>query len=415
MGIGIGLGSFVGGLERGYGLGGKIKEAQRDDENRAELDAINQDTEQKFDEGVKAGTHKPEQFDEFWTKYALPRRKMELLRQGDHAGAAALQKWGETDEAIKGGRLFSSALIKAQTGNPAGALDDAIAAAKVKGYINHDYDFGAKEELRDPSGTLLGFRVTVKGADGKEMKQDIKLGEIPNMVAALANPDAAWASQVAAKQRSTERQEKIGDSLAEYEGKKAIESRYPKDTREQDPPGKAYDAAYKELSKDVKWSTLSKPEQDKRINQYLKDRDTYAGPRPQRKIAPGAAPGLGSPAPAAPGRKVVFDTVTGQPVKPGAAQQASVPPAQPAGAVRPVAEQEAAAADQAAGSAIVAGRPPEQTLEQQGMLPHQLVQFAIERAKQLLEKGVSADRVRHTLKLGGVPTEQWPEEIRAYP
>lgn len=211
MSFGIGLGAFMEGMQSGMAMRERIDNRNLQRDNRQRLAQIDTDARQAFDGKVEQGQMSPDQFEEFWLQYALPRKRNELLRQGDYRGARALQEWGQSDEAIQGGRLFSSALLKAQTGDAAGALQDAIRAGQVKGYIDHGYELKGQQEIRTPEGELWGFRLTGADAEGKEFVQDVPLAEIPRMVATFANPEAAWETQQAARAAQQKREQDMSD------------------------------------------------------------------------------------------------------------------------------------------------------------------------------------------------------------
>lgn len=272
MGLGIGLGSFVGGFAKGVGLAGDIEERKqrqqrfdreeaeaaelagdrqyardrlrtsdartdtlnarddaayaRSEANRVALETIDSDAKSTFNEGVEAGTYKPEDFEKFWREYALPKKQAELVSQGDIEGAKKLLEWGQSADAIAGGKLFASAMWKAQTGDPAGALADAIEAGNVGGYIAHGYEVAGQQEIKDEAGNSVGFRLTIKGPDGKEMVQDIAAGDVGRVVSTFLNPDAAYTSQVAAAAKAGEDQAKSDREVDTYRRKKVVDAEF---------------------------------------------------------------------------------------------------------------------------------------------------------------------------------------------
>lgn len=272
MGLGIGLGSFVNGFAKGVGLAGDIEERRqrqkrfdreeaeaaelagdretararlakadartdvlnaRDDTayartegDRADLEGIETEGKATFNAGVEAGTYKPEDFDNFWTKYVLPKKQAELVSQGDIEGAKKLMEWGQSKAALEGGQLFASAMWKAQTGDAAGALEDAIKAGNVGGYIAHGYEVAGQEEIKDKAGNTLGFRLTIKGPDGKELVQDIQSGDVGRVVSTFLNPDAAYASQVAAAGKAAEDAAQADTEVSTYRRKKEVDAEF---------------------------------------------------------------------------------------------------------------------------------------------------------------------------------------------
>jgi hypothetical protein len=333
MSLGIGLGAFMEGMQGGMAMRDRFDQRREDRANKKALDQINTETKQAFDTAVSEGKAKPNDFDKFWLDYALPKRRNELLRQGDVSGAKALAEWGQSEDALKGGRLFSSALLKAQTGDTAGAMADVIEAGKLKGYIAHGYEMVGQEDIMDQAGQVVGYRLKVKGPDGKTIEQDVAVGDVPKVIATFANPDAAWQSQQAARADAAKREQEMGD----FEKKEQIKSKYDK--------GKApdYEKSYADAKKarmenDLSFGDLSPEEQDATIRKDLEAGERYSqargGAAPQGlglpQAGPAAAqPGIGgAPASPTPRPQVIVDEVTGQPVQQPAAPAQVAPGAQ---------------------------------------------------------------------------------------
>lgn len=395
MSFGIGLGAFMDGFEQGTGIRDRMDERKRVKDNRSRLEAIETDAKQKFDEGVQQGHVQPEQFDEFWMNYALPKRRNELLRQGDVAGAKALSEWGESDEVRKGGRLFGSAMFKAQTGDAAGALQDAIKAGQVKGYIDHGYELVGQDEITDADGNVLGFRLRVKDGEGNEIEQDVTVQDVPRVVSTFANPDAAWQSQVAARTRQTERKEELED----FEAKEGIKARHSKSGN----PDyvERYQKAREELAKnDLDFADLPEEEQDKRVRGVLESAERYAGERG----AP--APGIGSGGqepPAQPRRQMIVDQKTGEAV-PVAPDQQATPPGE--------VERQPLAAPAAAsnGGPGISSAAPARPAPAARSAPtrDELIADAVDH----LKEGGNPEAIAHRLAAAGVARETWPEALR---
>lgn len=314
MTLGIGLGAFTEGLEAGYGLRQKIDAGRRAKKNRDALDQIDTDARTQYDAAVADGSQKVGSYEQFWLQYALPKRRMEMIKQGDYAGARALSEWGESDAALRGGKLFSSAMLKAQTGDAAGALEDAIQAGQVKGYIDHGYELAGQEEIKDEAGNVLGYRLNVKDQNGKTFQQDIAIADIPKVVSVFANPDAAWQSQVAAQQRQKERKEDLED----FTKKEKVKA----DLKTTDHTKAYTDARKARLENDLSFADLSPEEQDAVVRKDLEAAESYAN---SKKGTPSA-----SAAPAEPSSKrIIVDEATGEPIQ--QQPQRAITPSQIAG------------------------------------------------------------------------------------
>lgn len=375
MSLGVGLGAFMDSFQRGYAMREQIDDRNLQKKNRDALTAIETEGQEKFKADVTAGAADPNKFDEFWTRYVLPKRKMELLKQGDVAGARALQEWGDSEAAKTGGRLFSAAMFKAQTGDAAGALADAIKAGQVNGYLDHGYELLGQEEIQDEAGKTLGFRLSVKGPGGKKIEQDVAIADVPQVIATFANPDAAWQSQVAKRDADRKRETELMD----YESKKKIDQRYAAGGDRADIYRKAREARMKN---DLDFADLSPEEQDAAIRADLDAADSYA-----RGAGQGEAAGLGAPAPAS--KKVMVDEATGLMVDPAsvAAEKTAAPQRE----------------TQAAAAPTPTPRPQTRDDYKKAVLAD---------AADNIAKGGNPQTIAQQLMNAGIGVEEWPEPLR---
>lgn len=409
--VGIGLGGFVDGFARGYGLREEIKdrelaraeraedrslrreqmEWQREDrafqrserqralDYRGRIDAINSDARKQFDAGVESGTYEADEFEKFWTDYALPRMQSELILQNDYRGAQALADWSETRGAKKGRQLFSSAMFKAQTGDGAGALDDAIAAGRLGGYIGDGFDISDKEEITDRKGNVLGYRLTITDAGGNEVQQDVAVEDIPAMVSRFANPQTAWDTQMATAAKRAERDA----SLEDYAARKEIDARY--DTSGNKSRSDAIKVLRERHKADpidesaVSFDTMPREQQESLIAQEM---SLQSGVMP-------AAP---------PSARMIVDNRSGQAVP-------AVSPAQNA----PGLGESPKPAPQATGmtrpNAVINGR------EDPGLpAPTSSSEMVDMAARQMVEGG-NPQEIARTLRAMGVPEHKWPDSV----
>lgn len=387
--IGIGLGSFMDSYQRGREMRldrerqAKIDERQdklfdrqqkmwdrddaeyeRQEADRTAIRDINTQAKAEFDKQVADGTQQPDNFDNFWSTYALPKLKNTYLANGDLDAADKVMKWGETADAKRGGKLSMNALLKAQTGDPDGALADVIEAGQLKGYIDHGYEVQGHDKIMTPDGQHAGYRIKLKTPDGEDIEQDITIADLPKMIATFLNPEAAWQSQLAAQQKAAEDAKEIET----YKTKKQIDKEYG--TGSSATRTKAIEALRKRMDggldgDETKFDDLPREEQEKLISDELALQEGQ----------PGLA-GASSPAPSGnSGRKVVVDTATGKPVAPGGEKPAGKPKGGGA-----------ASEDRGAGGAIAA-------------------------AETALSEGASPVRVAEQLASQGVPEDQWPASI----
>lgn len=386
--LGIGLGGFVDGLEAGSRIRERREQRARDkviqqredtEYNRAvkerdDIAAINTQAQTEFKSRVDSGQAKPDQFDTFWNDYALPKLKNTYLAQGNIKMAEEVQKWGESEDTRAGAKLAMSALTKAQTGDVAGALADAQEAGKRKGYLSHGYEILGQDTIVDPSGQLQGYRLQMKGPDGKEITQDLPLGQVPKLIATYLNPEAAWQSQLAAQQEEAKRQ----TDLKSYRDKKGIDKEFSTDGDKN--RGDAITALRKRMDgglagDEPKFDDMPREEQEKLISQEI---ELQSG-------QPGLGGSSSSPAPSgSSGRKVLVDTATGQPVS------GERPPPRP---------------EQTTGSSNAAG-------ERRSAADAARTRSSEDAARVSGMNERPPEEIAAELERRGVPENQWPEALR---
>lgn len=423
MSFGIGLGGFVQGLTAGMNARDAMDERkrrkvieQRQDEEydrakkqRDAVDAIGIQTKKDFDAQVAAGTKKADQFDTFWREQALPKLKQTYLTQGNFEAADRLQTWGENADVKAGAKLSMSAMYKASMGDTAGALDDAIKAGQVKGYMDHGYELIDKTEIVDPkTKQTVGYRLNVKTPTGETVQQDIASSDIPRLVSTLTNPEAVWKSYEAAQaQRAADARE-----LKNYEEKKKIDKVYSTDNKNRIEAIKSLRKrmpANDPVFDGTPFDSLQSDEQEKLINQEMNLQSgggsvpAYATPgiplgsgavSPQSAATgrPPAAPGISSSAPAP---KIIVDKVTGQRVNPSAVPGLSAP-AQPSNV------------SQGPAYSPAATRVPVQPGNAQDR-----AQYLVQSAQDAISHGERASRIADELKQNGISEEMWPENLHS--
>ncbi|KQZ96842.1 hypothetical protein ASD74_06185 [Rhizobium sp. Root564] len=430
MSFAIGLGGFMDGFAKGQQIrqGWENEERKKVADERAkvladrqdveynraiaqrtEIDKINADAKTTFDAQVNAGTQQPGDFDQFWNKFALPKMRNTYLANGDIENADRVQKWGETEDAKTGARLFAGAITKAQTGDYAGALNDTVTIAGLKGYGNNPLK-GLRYEpiVREAGGPAVGMRIYATGPDGKESYSDVPNDRIPDVIARFANPEAAWESQRAARAAA----DKDAGELRQYEEKKKIDKQYGVGDNKH--RGDAITSLRKRFDgglggTDKKFDDMSAEEKEKLIDQEVSL---------QRGDGQVGLAGVGAKPPTE--RKVLVDTATGKPVQQAQGKAApaktndrrvkddeatSQPKTRTIGGVSPRAQEgvtrrfeDMKAKAAASGGTQAANAPsPEQALAQ---------------ANAALEQGVPAERIGAALSEAGIPEWQWPKAVQ---
>lgn len=421
MSFGIGLGGFMDGFQKGMQLKQDRADADRRkvlaERNDAEynrvtaqrdaIDNINKEAKATFDAGVSSGTWKPEQFDQFWNDWAVPKLSRTYLLNGDVDSSNRVKEWGEREDTKQGARLFAGALVKAQTGDGAGALKDVIEAGKIKGYINNGYEVLGHEAILGPDGSQQGYRISLKTPDGKDIQQDVRTQDLPKIIATFGNPQAAWESQVAARAQV----DKEKKELETYEAKKKIDRQYgvgPTKDR-----GAAITALRKRfdggMGDETKFDDMPRPVQEKLINDELELQQ--------------GQPGLAGQAPPAPAeKKVLVDTTIGKPVSSGA---------KPAAADKPEAKEPATAKPQASAEKRIPGVPERAQADVRRRMeglqraaavpeapgipapaPSAASADVVAQADEAIRSGAKIYDVAMGLQEAGVPESEWPASLK---
>ncbi len=315
MSFGIGLGAFVEGVGDGMSMRDSFDKGQKERKTRKAIEGINTDTKAAFNEAVDAGQVQADQYDKFWMNYAMPKVRMQMIEAGDYAGARAFEEWGRSDAALEGGRLSASAILKAQTGDTDGAIQDGLKAAQTQGYLSHNYKLIGQTPVIGEDGVRKGTTIKIQGPDGKAVEQFIKTGDEGRVIGVLTNPQAAWASQEATRKQQIEdakkkadAAEKRGTDLEDYELKKVIDQKYPAPKKPED-----YEKQYSETRKarqenDLSWDEKTPEEQEEIIRSDLKAGQRYAA---ERSGSPEPAPKQGA---APKGDRVLVNKKTGKTV-----------------------------------------------------------------------------------------------------
>lgn len=420
--IGIGLGGFMDGFNKSQDMLQKRDEAARKQvladrqtkeydrlsSQRDAIDGINADAKATFDAQVSAGTQKPDNFEKFWSDFALPKLKNTYLLNGDVENAKRVQDWGDQEDTRQGAKLFAGAMVKAQTGDGAGALADVIEAGKRKGYINNGYEVIGHEAIVGQDGGQQGYRIKLKTPDGKDIQQDVRTQDLPKIIATFGNPQAAWESQVAARAAADKKKEELDT----YEQKKVIDRKYGVgQTKDR---GSAITSLRKRLDgglagDEAKFDDLPRDQQEKLINDEL---ELVQG-------QPGLM-GQGSPAPAE--KKVLVDTTIGKPVssgaKPAAAPQQETKAA-PEAQSQPTAEKRIPGVPDRAQAGVrrrIEGLQRAATrAEAPGIsapAPSSAPADVIAQADEAIRSGAKIYDVAMELQEAGVPESEWPASLK---
>jgi hypothetical protein len=219
--LGIGLGGFAQGFERGLGIAEKIDKRQR---QRAVDTAVDQG-QAEHQAAVAAGTAKADDADSI-LRFTMPKVMGPLLKSGDLRAAEQASEWLRSDTTRRATDSWGKGMIAAQAGDMQGALTHFANAARTKNY-------GPDLTIEDPKPIDGGgFRVTFATKDGRRLNKDFKSpDEVIKFGATSINPQVAlqtWQEQQAAEQKAARDTKTSGDI---YRQRQEIDLEYDKTRR----------------------------------------------------------------------------------------------------------------------------------------------------------------------------------------
>lgn len=374
--------------------GRQDEEYNREKATRDQIIGINKDANAAFDQAKRSGEATDQDFDSFYTNFAVPKIRQTYLEAGDIETANKFSQWAETSNARNGAKLFMRGMQKAQLGNSGGALDDFFHAAGS--YTGGAYTLKKRDELVK-DGKVVGYHLTIGQKDGEDIVQDVPIDQIPLLGAKFGNPQSVYEAQMKQQQDQAKadrdvdtyaRKKKVDAALGLGKGGKADTSR---------------EKAIKILEKrfdggldgsETKFWEMPSADQEKLIKET---QGVLIGGRNEEV-------GLGDQGEnTGPQRKVIADSVTGDVLTPDqvAQQQNAAKAAAAAEKVRSSPEMKAKR-DEADTKRYAA----EDAEADKARYPR-----LIDRALKELKRGTTPDEVRQFLTETGVPEKYWPKEI----
>ena len=395
--FGLGLGGFVQGFERGLsareGLEDRRERRADRQERREERARERQNQEQiagigrAANEEIAGGANREDVESRYWRQiqdtYAAQGRP-DLARQ--------FQQWVRGDEAQRGVRHFQNGMVMFEMARrPDGTFDPEVmnrglaelrSAQRLNAYGgDRQFDFRPIVEGEGDQARTIGYRVSFRGDDGKNVERDIAPGDIPRAAALLFNPQQAFEDRRQQdERRATERRQTATTERADWQKAEEQVRKEHEDRRSTEADaGPRSPGAPAPLKP---WDELPEEERDRRIRERVQTRT----PPSQRQ--PGLA---GAGGPSAPAPRSGFDRLTGQPAGPTA------PPAAPSAAARqaPPGLTTSVPAPTAGPGATSRSDDPAAA------------------AQDALQRGESPDIVARGLRRAGIPLDQWPESLRA--
>jgi len=303
-GWGIGLGSFVGGMQQGYGLGQSIQsnrtanqmrqiqlqDMQRTEAQKQELDAIGSQGKADFDKAVAQGQADPQHPDEWFSQNYAPRMENFFLSKGDVESAAKWNKWSNDTTTKKQIRAM---------GNVVGRLYDGANTGDYSGLETEMGNFfkTLPADMRKRVGSFDGLRAETD-ENGKFIatasftdaggKEHIYTWDSPDAlrqtIEGWANPSALYAETM----KTEEGQKKFQAEVGKYAAERNIDIRKDQKLQELGLKGKTPQERYAAAQEVLTKANLDgKPPTDAEVRAYLKAQDEYAA-----TAAPGIAPSV---------------------------------------------------------------------------------------------------------------------------
>lgn len=353
-GWGIGLGSFVGGMQQGYGLGQSIQsnrtanqmrqiqlqDMQRTEAQKQAMDTVSKQGGAAYDAAVSSGNADPMHADEWFAQNWLPKVVAVQRANGDYAGAASLEKWGEdqnTKAQIRSmGQVLGQLYNGANTGDYSG-LETEMGSFFKKLPADMRKKMGSFDGLRAETDENGKFIATASFTDPKG-KEQIYTWDSPEAlrqtIEGWANPSALYAETM----KTEEGQKKFQATVGEAAAKANIDIRKDQKLRELGLKGKTPQERYAAAQETLTKANLDgKPPSDAEVRAYLKAQDDYAATSNNT-----AAPGISVPG----------ATPAGTTAQPPAPAAAAAQPSTPATAPKIIVNQKAAQAVDATGKPL---------------------------------------------------------------
>jgi hypothetical protein len=208
--MGIGLGGFATGFERGIGIGKKLAGTPEEQRQRR-AEGATEEARKEFDAN---GGGSLEQFQ----SYLIPKVASKHIAAGDIDGARTWQDWAKQEEIRAATKQFGQGMIAAQAGDTRGALDAFVKAGRTRGY-GGDYTIGEPEPVDGG-----GWRVSITGKDGVARAKEFRSpDEVLKFGAAYLNPEAAFQQWQAQQSDAAKRKNDLADDAAKYSTRKKID------------------------------------------------------------------------------------------------------------------------------------------------------------------------------------------------
>lgn len=208
--LGIGLGGFAEGFDKGIGIGKKMAGTPEEQRQRR-AEAATNEARQEFDAN---GGGSLDQFQ----SYLVPKVAAKHIKAGDLEGAKAWQEWATQDENRKATKSFGEGMIAAQAGDTPKALKKFIDAGRTRGY-GDDYKIDEPQEIEGG-----GWKVNITGKDGKQFTQEFKTADdVLKFGAVHLNPEAAFKQWRDSQADATKRKGAVEDDATKYQKRKDID------------------------------------------------------------------------------------------------------------------------------------------------------------------------------------------------
>jgi len=202
MTLGIGLGAFAGGFQKGYGLGKEFKEDLEARKQQNLMKSSYEDSQKKFREGLAAGTYNEDQFMDVFNSESAPRIRDYFLKQGKVKEALEWEEWSKGNKGTDYAKLYGRGRFQLGVGDYDGFANSLGVLAKAAGIEDYNFTYLAGDET-----SPARFRVTSK--DGKTVG-DYTMEEAGQLYEQFFNPPSGFHYQTGKSKKDTAKAPGIG-------------------------------------------------------------------------------------------------------------------------------------------------------------------------------------------------------------
>ena len=128
-------------------------------------------------------------FMDYYAKTVMPRYQQHWMETGQVDKAQAMDKWMQDENVKKGAKAWAGAVRSFQVGDREGFKDNLLKAYNQQGYFDDGYTASKIDDVTNDKGQLLGYAITFKDADGNETTQNYDGDDVAKLALQAMAPD----------------------------------------------------------------------------------------------------------------------------------------------------------------------------------------------------------------------------------